>query len=130
MSKIIILLFTLATTFSKGFHLVGNTYHANFKVPLLSKNQNLQLQFINKQTASLKLHGFINSEGNVCYNYDHEKQLFTYRPDENIAQIMKQYLVSLYDINYNETTDTPVLVITSKLFRFKQKIILTNINSN
>lgn len=36
---------------------------------------------------------------------------------------MKKYLVSLYDIFYNEIMDTPVIIIKSKLFKFKQKIV-------
>ena len=125
----LILLFTITRFLSNAFNLAGNTYYANFKVPLLSKTQNMKLYFINNQKAYLKLNGFINSQGNVYYHYDRIKHLFIYTPDQNIAHIMKKYLVSLYDITYDENADTPILIIKSKLFRFKQKITFNNVNS-
>ena len=125
MKRLILLLqILLSNTVSKGFKVVGNTYVANFRVPLISRSQNIQIQFINHKKANLKLDGFINNEGYVDYNYNKETNTFIYKGDEEIERIMRKYLVSLYDMSYNETTDTPVITIKSKLFRFKQKIVL------
>jgi len=124
MKRLILLLqILLSNTVSNGFNLVGNTYIANFKVPLISRNQNIQIQFLNDKKANLKLAGFISNEGYIDYKYNKKEHIFTYKADETIEKIMKKYLVSLYDINYNETTDTPIIIIKSKLIRFKQKIV-------
>ena len=125
MKKLILLLqILLSNTVSKGFNVVGNTYIANFKVPLISRSQNIEIQFINHKTANLKLDGFINNEGYVNYKYHKNTNTFTYEADESIERIMKKYLVNLYDMFYNETSDTPVITIKSRLIRFKQKIVL------
>ncbi len=102
---------------------MGNIYNADFKVPLIIRNQHIQLHFINHKKANLKLHGFINNEGDVYYQYDKNTNTFTYTADESIKNIMNKYLVSLHDISYNTQNDTPILIIKSKILRFKQKLI-------
>ena len=125
MKRLILLLqLLLSNTVSNGFNLVGNTYIANFKVPLISRSQNIQIQFLNDKKANLKLDGFISNEGYVDYKYYKDTNYFTYKGDEIIEKILKKYLVSVYDMSYNETNDTPIITIKSKLFRFKQKIVL------
>lgn len=124
MKKLILLLqILLSNTVSRGFNVVGNTYVANFKVPLISRSQNIQIQFLNEKKASLKLNGFINNEGYIDYKYNKRENTFTYKGDKTIERIMKKYLVRLYDMCYNEKTDTPIITIKSRLFRFKQKIV-------
>ena len=120
----------LLCTFSWGFHLVGNTYVARFHIPIIFKKQDIQLNFIDKDKANLKLNGFINSEGNVHYNYNKNTKEFYYKPDENIKKIMNKYLLTLYDISYNETFDIASVTIRSKLLRIKQKINFNNVKKN
>lgn len=121
-----ILLF-LSQSLSKGFNLIGNTYLAHINVPLTTKKQSIKIYFVDNNKANLKLDGFINKEGNIDYNYDEFKKTFYYTPDKNIENVMKKYLLNLYDIFYNETSDKPVITIKSKLLRIKQKIIFNNI---
>ena len=122
--------FMLLSTFSLGFHLVGNTYVARFHIPVIFKKQDIQLYFIDKSKANLKLNGFINNEGNVDYNYNKNTKEFSYKPDENINKIMNKYLLTLYDISYNETFDIASVTIRSKLLRIKQKINFNNVKKN
>tara|TARA_B100000085_G_scaffold97805_2_gene88851 strand:+ start:19495 stop:19878 length:384 start_codon:yes stop_codon:yes gene_type:complete len=117
----------LLTTFSRGFHLVGNTYVAKFQIPIILKKQDIQLYFVDKSKANLKLNGFINNEGIVDYNYNKNTKEFSYKPDENIKKIMNKYLLTLYDIYYNETFDIGSITIRSKLLRIKQKIDFNNV---
>lgn len=124
MRSLITVLLFIVNSLSSGFNLVGNTYVANFRVPIVSKSQNIKIHFIDKTNANLKLDGFINNEGNVYYIYDHKRSTFTYKADETIEKIMRKYLVYLYDVFYSESNDTPIITIQSKLFRFKQKITL------
>ena len=121
--QILLLILFISNTVSKGFNVVGNTYVANFKVPLISRSQNIQIQFLNDKKANLKLAEFISNEGYIDYKYNKKENTFTYKADETIEKIMKKYLVRLYDIFYNEIMDTPVIIIKSNLFRFKQKIV-------
>ena len=122
--QILLLILFISNTVSKGFNVVGNTYVANFKVPLISRSQNIQIQFLNDKKANLKLAGFISNVGYIDYKYNKKENTFTYKADETIEKIMKKYLVSLYDMSYNETNDTPVITIKSRLIRFKQQIVL------
>ena len=120
----------LLTTFSRGFHLVGNTYVARFHIPVILKKQDIQLHFVDKSKANLKLNGFINNEGNVDYNYNKNTKEFSYKPDENIKKIMNKYLLTLYDISYNETFDIATVTVRSKLLKIKQKINFNNVKKN
>lgn len=120
----------LLSTFSWGFHLVGNTYVARFHIPIIFKKQDIQLYFVDKSKANLKLNGFINNEGNVHYNYNKNTKKFSYKPDENIKKIMNKYLLTMYDISYNETFDIASVTIRSKLLRIKQKINFNNVKKN
>jgi len=124
MRSLITVLLFIVNSLSSGFNLVGNTYVANFRVPIVSKSQNIKIHFIDKTNANLKLDGFINNEGNVYYIYDDKRSTFTYKADETIEKIIRKYLVYLYDIFYSESNDTHIITIQSNLFRFKQKITL------
>ncbi len=126
MKTLLLCILWLSKTLSSGFSLVGNTYAANFKVPVISRNQNLKIEFTENWKANIKLEGFINSEGYVYYQYDQTQKTFTYETDTTIQYIMRKYLVNLYDIYYNETSDTAVISLQSKLTRVKQRIVLSN----
>tara|TARA_X000000950_G_scaffold175222_1_gene212953 strand:- start:156 stop:554 length:399 start_codon:yes stop_codon:yes gene_type:complete len=115
---------------SKSLKLVGNTYIAKFNIPVIFKKQNIRLHFIDKNNANLRLHGFINNEGNIMYNYNKDTKKFTYEPDDNIEKIMNKYLLCLYDICYNETLDIATVTIKSKILRIKQRINFNNIKKN
>lgn len=53
--QILLLILFISNTVSKEFNVVGNTYVANFKVPLISTNQNIQIQFLNDKQANFHL---------------------------------------------------------------------------
>jgi hypothetical protein len=120
----------LLTTFSYGFNLVGNTYIARFQIPIIFKKQNICLHFLDKSNANLKLNGFINNEGNVIYDYNKNTKKFHYKPDHNIEKLINKYLLTLYDICYNETSDVASVTIKSKILRIKQKIDFNNVKKN
>ena len=125
MRKQILLFFLILLNYiSSGYSLVGNTYIANFKIPIISRKQNIEIEFTTNKHANLKLDGFINSEGNVYYSYDKKNKTFTYKADDVLEKIMNKYFVSLNDMYYNESDDTQVITIKSKLVRIKQQIIL------
>ena len=61
MRKQILLFFLLLLNYiSCGYSLVGNTYIANFKIPIISRKQNIEIEFTTNKHANLKLDGFIN----------------------------------------------------------------------
>ena len=43
---------------------------------------------------------------------------------------MNKYLLTMYDISYNETFDIASVTIRSKLLRIKQKINFNNVKKN
>ena len=65
-----VFLICLMSYLCRGFNLVGNTYVANFRIPLIFRKQNIEMSFLNDRIATLKLKGFINENGEVYYDYD------------------------------------------------------------
>ena len=126
----IILFLLLIINFVRGLNLVGNTYIARFNIPVVFKKQNICLHFLDKNNANLKLNGFINNEVNDIYNYNKQTRKFSYNTDHNIEKLMNKYLLTLYDICYNETSDVASVTIKSKLLRIKQRIDFNNVKKN
>ena len=124
-----VFLICLMSYLCRGFNLVGNTYVANFRIPLIFRKQNIEMSFLNDRIATLKLKGFINENGEVYYEYDKITQEFEYDPDDNIKKVMNKYLIAISGIYYNETIDEASMVIKSSLTRVYQNIIFENIKS-
>ncbi len=124
-----VFLICLMSYLCRGFNLVGNTYVANFRIPLIFRKQNIEMSFLNDRIATLKLKGFINENGEVYYEYDKITQEFEYEPDDNIKKVMNKYLIAISGIYYNETIDEASMVIKSSLTRVYQNIIFENIKS-
>ena len=124
-----IFLISLMSYLCRGFNVVGNTYVANFRIPLIFRKQNIEMSFLNDRIATLKLKGFINENGQVYYEYDKITQEFEYEPDDNIKKVMNKYLIAISGIYYNETIDEASMVIKSSLTRVYQNIIFENIKS-
>ena len=124
-----VFLICLMSYLCRGFNLVGNTYVANFRIPLIFRKQNIEMSFLNDRIATLKLKGFINENGEVYYEYDKITQELEYEPDDNIKKVMNKYLIAISGIYYNETIDEASMVIKSSLTRVYQNIIFENIKS-
>ena len=124
-----IFLISLMSYLCRGFNVVGNTYVANFRIPLIFRKQNIEMSFLNDRIATLKLKGFINENGQVYYEYDKITQEFEYEPDDNIKKVLNKYLIAISGIYYNETIDEASMVIKSSLTRVYQNIIFENIKS-
>ena len=124
-----VFLICLMSYLCRGFNLVGNTYVANFRIPLIFRKQNIEMSFLNDRIATLKLKGFINENGEVYYDYDKITKEFEYEPDDNIKKVMNKYLIAISGIYYNETIDEASMVIKSSLTRVYQNIIFENIKS-
>ena len=124
-----VFLICLMSYLCRGFNLVGNTYVANFRIPLIFRKQNIEMSFLNDRIATLKLKGFINENGEVYYEYDKITKEFEYEPDDNIKKVMNKYLIAIRGIYYNETIDEASMVIKSSLTRVYQNIIFENIKS-
>ena len=124
-----VFLICLMSYLCRGFNLVGNTYVANFRIPLIFRKQNIEMSFLNDRIATLKLKGFINENGQVYYEYDKITQEFEYEPDDNIKKVLNKYLIAISGIYYNETIDEASMVIKSSLTRVYQNIIFENIKS-
>ena len=124
-----VFLICLMSYLCRGFNLVGNTYVANFRIPLIFRKQNIEMSFLNDRIATLKLKGFINENGEVYYEYDKITQEFEYEPDDNIKKVMNKYLIAISGIYYNETIDEASMVIKSSLTRVYQNIIFENTKS-
>mgnify|MGYP001178728582 FL=1 len=124
-----VFLICLMSYLCRGFNVVGNTYVANFRIPLIFRKQNIEMSFLNDRIATLKLKGFINENGEVYYEYDKITQELEYEPDDNIKKVMNKYLIAISGIYYNETIDEASMVIKSSLTRVYQNIIFENIKS-
>lgn len=124
-----IFLISLMSYLCRGFNVVGNTYVANFRIPLIFRKQNIEMSFLNDRIATLKLKGFINENGQVYYEYDKITQEFEYEPDDNIKKVLNKYLIAISGIYYNETIDEASMVIKSSLTRVYQNIIFENTKS-
>ena len=124
-----VFLICLMSYLCRGFNVVGNTYVANFRIPLIFRKQNIEMSFLNDRIATLKLKGFINENGQVYYEYDKITQEFEYEPDDNIKKVLNKYLIAISGIYYNETIDEASMVLKSSLTRVYQNIIFENTKS-
>ncbi len=128
MLRKLVLLFTFVLC--NGYKLSGNTYTSNFKIPLLYKQQNIELKFVSDKMAVLNFSGFIRKNCIINYTYNDINESFDYSPDHNIKEIMNKYLLTLNNIVYNKTIDKAYVTIRSKLFRNKHTIEFKNIICN
>jgi len=125
MKLIKILMFTTLffNSLSKCFNLVGNTYKASIRVPLIRRSQDIRLKFNSEVCAALQLSGFIRTSGNIYYKMHDDNDNIEFIPDKSIEKITKKFRLSLTDALYDDVTDTARINIKSSLLFIEQDII-------
>ena len=124
MKLIKILMFTTLffNSLSKCFNLVGNTYKARIRVPIIKSSQNIRLKFLTKENANLQLSGFIKASGNIYYKMHEIDDNIEFIADKSIEKITNKFKLILENASYDEVTDTAKIYIRSKLLLIKQEI--------
>ncbi len=108
---------------AKCFNLVGNTYKASIRVPLIRRSQDIRLKFNSEVCAALQLSGFIRTSGNIYYKMHDDNDNIEFIPDKSIEKITKKFRLSLTDASYDDVTDTAKINIKSSLLFIEQEII-------
>jgi hypothetical protein len=106
---------------------INNIYVSSLKIPLLGK-QDIYIERITKDTASLKIEGIVNTNGLIYYHKMNNND-YNYTFDENINNVMNKYKVSMSNINYDNNKDISEVSIKIKLLNLKRKLIFENINN-
>ena len=124
MKLIKILMFTTLffNSLSKCFNLVGNTYKARIRVPIIKSSQNIRLKFLTTENANLQLSGFIKASGNIYYKMHEIDDNIEFIADKSIEKITNKFKLILENASYDEVTDTAKIYIRSKLLLIKQEI--------
>ena len=107
---------------SKCFNLVGNTYKARIRVPIIKSSQNIRLKFLTTENANLQLSGFIKASGNIYYKMHEIDDNIEFIADKSIEKITNKFKLILENASYDEVTDTAKIYIRSKLLLIKQEI--------
>ena len=94
-----------------------------FEIKKINLN-NTKLILLYGKNEGLKNHeiNILTKDNDKVFNYEEKEVLSNH--SEFLEKIMNKYFVSLNDMYYNESDDTQVITIKSKLVRIKQKIIL------
>ena len=108
---------------SKCFNLVGNTYKASIRVPLIKRTQDVKLYFNTQHMANLELSGFIKTSGEVYYNMDKDINNIEFLPNKEIEKITKRFRLVFEDAAYDPENDIAKIKIRSKLLLIRQEII-------
>ena len=108
---------------AKCFNLVGNTYKASIRVPLIRRTQDIRLKFNTEVCAALQLSGVIRTSGYIYYKMKDDKDEIEFISDKTIDKITKRFGLSLEYASYDHVTDTAKINIKSSLLYIEQEII-------
>ena len=120
--KILLFVSLFFNSLSECFNLVGNTYKASIRVPLIRRSQNIRLRFNTKENAHLELSGFVRAKGNIYYKMHSDHDNIEFLPDKSIEKITRRFRLVLENATYDQETDTAKIHIKSTLLLIKQEI--------
>ena len=103
---------------------INNVYKTTLNVPLLGK-QNIQYKRIGLLESEVKLDGKLNSVG---YIYFDKTNIYNYKFDNNLKDIVKKYRCTIYNPYYDAKNDLINFKIKINLIQFQKTLVLKNIN--
>ena len=103
---------------------INNVYKTTLNVPLLGK-QNIQYKRIGLLESEVKLDGKLNAVG---YIYFDKTNVYNYKFDNTLKDIVKKYRCTIYNPYYDKTSDLINFKIKINLIQFQKTLVLKNIN--
>ena len=104
---------------------INNIYKTTINVPLIGK-QNIQYKRIGLLESEVKLDGKINAVG---YIYFDKANIYNYKFDNTLKNIVKKYRCNIYNPFYCKKQDLLSLKIKINIIRFQKTLILKNIKN-
>lgn len=120
------ILVSILTILTPKLPIMNNIYKTSINFSVLG-NQNIEYQRIERYKSIIKLHGLINVNGFIYFNKD---DVYNYKFDENINNIISKYKCKISDAYYNNLEDKIYLKLKIKILNLKKTIILENENYN
>lgn len=115
---------SLLTVLSTNIPPVGITYGKEFTIPLMG-NQYIETEYINKNTAEIRLKGFINNNGTSTILYKNNEEIIEL--SDNLINTMNKLKCKLLNPYYDIENDRIILILCFKSLLSK-KIILNRIH--
>jgi hypothetical protein len=103
---------------------INNIYKTSLNVPLLGK-QNIQYKRIGLLESQVKLDGKLNAVG---YIYFDKTNVYNYKFDNTLKDIVKKYRCTIYNPYYDKNNDLINFKIKINLIQFQKTLVLKNIN--
>lgn len=102
---------------------INNVYKTTLNVPLLGK-QNIEYKRIGLLESEIKLYGKLNSVG---YIYFDKTNVYNYKLDDNLKDIIKKYRCTIYNPYYDKEKDLINFKIKINIIQFQKTLVLKNI---
>tara|TARA_B100001093_G_scaffold519785_1_gene610463 strand:- start:1046 stop:1459 length:414 start_codon:yes stop_codon:yes gene_type:complete len=103
---------------------INNVYKTTLNVPLLGK-QNIQYKRIGLLESEVKLDGKLNAVG---YIYFDKTNVYNYKFDNTLKDIVKKYRCTIYNPYYDKKNDLINFKIKINIIQFQKTLVLKNIN--
>ena len=103
---------------------INNIYIATLNVPLLGK-QNIEYERIGLLESKVKLYGKLDVNG---YIYFDKTNVYNYKLDDNLKNIIKKYRCTIYNPYYDKDKDLINFKIKINIIQFQKTLVLKNIN--
>ena len=121
----IIILFALTSNNIPHTPHIGIVYGKTVKLPIIGK-QYIETEYINKNTAAIRLQGIINNNGTSKIFYENNKEIIEL--SDNLARIMNKFRCKLNKPYYDIENDKIIFELCFKSILSK-KVILDRIDS-
>tara|TARA_B100000035_G_scaffold315280_1_gene334929 strand:+ start:3863 stop:4276 length:414 start_codon:yes stop_codon:yes gene_type:complete len=103
---------------------INNVYKTTLNVPLLGK-QNIQYKRVGLLESEVKLDGKLNAVG---YIYFDKTNIYNYKFDNTLKDIVKKYRCTIYNPYYDKKNDLINFKIKINIIQFQKTLVLKNIN--
>lgn len=103
---------------------INNIYKATLNVPLIGK-QNIEYKRIGLVESKVKLYGKLDVTG---YIYFDKTNVYNYKLDDNLKNIIKIYRCTIYNPYYDKDNDLINFKIKINIIQFQKTLVLKNIN--
>ena len=103
---------------------INNIYKTTLNVPLLGK-QNIEYKRIGLLESEVKLYGKLETTG---YIYFDKTNVYNYKLDDNLKDIVKKYRCTIYNPYYDKKNDLINFKIKINIIQFQKTLVLKNIN--
>ena len=104
---------------------INNIYKTTLNVPLIGK-QNIEYKRVNLLESEVKLDGKLNAVG---YIYFDKTNIYNYKFDNTLKDIIKKYRCTIYNPYYDKSNDLINFKIKINLIQFQKTLVLKNIKT-